>query len=116
MGAEDALFFRIAMSNFRGEINEGEMVGEEETLKIREAVIEAVMAAERELTRAMSIHPSLNSAHEGYAVIKEELDELWDEIKKRSSIRDNDRMREEAVQVAAMGLRFVVDVCTKGTR
>lgn len=47
-----------------------------------------------------------NSAHEGYAVIKEELDELWDEIKGSQSV---DRMTKEAIQVAAMALRFLTD-------
>ena len=50
------------------------------------------------------------SAHEGYAVIKEELDELWDEIKGNA---DCTRLAAEAVQVAAMALRFVMDVCTE---
>lgn len=49
-----------------------------------------------------------NSAHEGYAVIKEELDELWDVIK---STHDYRNMQDEARQVAAMALRFLVDCC-----
>lgn len=62
-----------------------------------------------ELQCAQSTHPPMNSGHEGYAVIKEELDELWDEIKlKRQNVKN---MRKEALQVAAMGLRFIIDVC-----
>ncbi len=49
-----------------------------------------------------------NSTHEGYAVIKEELDELWDEIKGKG---DYIALQEEARQVAAMALRFLVDCC-----
>jgi len=49
-----------------------------------------------------------NSTHEGYAVIKEELDELWDEIKTNSPSKT---LAEEAVQVTAMGLRFLNDCC-----
>ena len=30
-----------------------------------------------ELRKAQAIHKSMRSSHEGYAVIKEELDELW---------------------------------------
>ncbi|SFW16281.1 hypothetical protein [Chitinophaga sancti] len=45
-----------------------------------------------------------NSAHEGFAVLKEEVDELWDEVKKDGS---KERMRAEAVQVAAMAIRFI---------
>lgn len=46
-----------------------------------------------------------NSGHEGYAVIKEEVDELWDAIKKN----DLEHAREEAFQVGAMALRFLID-------
>ena len=44
-----------------------------------------------------------NSAHEGYAVIKEELEELWDGIKKD----DWDNIEEEAVQVGAMAMKLL---------
>ncbi len=50
----------------------------------------------------------MHSPHEGYAVIREELDELWDEIK-RDRGRELPAM-EEAVQIAAMGVRYVLDL------
>ena len=62
-----------------------------------------------ELQRAVSLHGPMNSAHEGYAVLLEELDELWDEIKLKEPSKS--RMRTEAIQVAAMALRFVRDMC-----
>ena len=66
----------------------------------------AVMA---ELKKAMKKFPKFNSAHEGYAVLKEEVDELWDVIKLKGS---TPRMMEgEAIQVAAMAMRFLHDVC-----
>lgn len=52
-----------------------------------------------------------NSAHEGYAVLREEVDELWEEIKKKRADRSHEAMRKEAVQIAAMAIRFVRDVC-----
>jgi hypothetical protein len=52
-----------------------------------------------------------NSAHEGYAVIKEEVDELWDAIKSNQS---SGAQRAEAVQIAAMAIRFIFDICTEG--
>jgi hypothetical protein len=70
----------------------------------------AIDAVEQELWRATQAHGPFNSAHEGYAVIKEELDELWDEIKMKSSERNPVNLREEAVQVAAMAIRFLVDI------
>lgn len=49
------------------------------------------------------------SPHEGYAVILEELDELWDEVCAQSC--DLAKARKEAAQVAAMGIRFLMDLC-----
>lgn len=63
---------------------------------------------EAELAKAREKHAPMNSAHEGYAVILEELDELWDEIKKQKP--DPAKCRKEAIQVGAMAARFVVDV------
>ena len=59
-----------------------------------------------ELDRATSKFGPFNSAHEGYAVILEELDEAWDEIKRNNQ----EAATREMVQVAAMALRFLVDV------
>lgn len=59
-----------------------------------------------ELTRATNLYGPIRSSHEGYAVILEEVDEMWDEIKKN----DIDKAREEALQVAAMAIRFLMDV------
>ena len=68
----------------------------------------AVAQVTNEYIKATKKFGKFNSTHEGYAVILEELDELWDEIKNNST---RGRMRKEAVQVAAMGLRFMVDCC-----
>lgn len=63
-----------------------------------------------ELKRA-SVWPAMNSAHEGYAVLAEEIDELWEHVKVRQGERDIPEMTYEAVQVAAMAMRFIIDVC-----
>jgi glutamyl-tRNA reductase len=52
----------------------------------------------------------MNSAHEAYAVILEEVEELWQEIKVKQAHHDHAAMRREAVQIAAMVTRFVIDV------
>ena len=62
-----------------------------------------------EFSRATEKFGPFNSAHEGYAVMLEEMDELWDEIKKKT--KDLPHMREEAIQIAAMAMRFVIDIC-----
>ena len=64
-----------------------------------------------ELDRALRKHGKMANAHEGYAVILEELDELWDEIKVRQSKRRPKKMKREANQVAAMAMRFVMEIC-----
>ena len=64
---------------------------------------------ELELRHALSLHHKMSSAHEGYAVILEELDELWGEIKLKSLYRSQEKMRKEAIQVAAMAVLFVLD-------
>jgi hypothetical protein len=70
-----------------------------------------------ETERAMSIHPPINTAHEAYAVIKEELEEFWDLVKvnphKLNGAERADRldqMRKELTQTAAMCLRTMMDL------
>jgi len=57
-----------------------------------------------ELERALTKHPvGSNNAHGGYAVLLEEVDELWNDIKS-----DNlPAARKEAIQVAAMAIRMI---------
>ena len=43
------------------------------------------------------------------AVIKEELDELWDLVKTKGVTKK--QLEKEAVQVGAMALRFLIDCC-----
>lgn len=78
----------------------------------------------QELAKARATHAPMNGHHEGYAVILEELDELWEVCKRNThsfgseaAVRVEQRrfkreaMRKEALQVAAMAVRFIEDVC-----
>ncbi len=67
----------------------------------------------RELAKARKKFPAMVSAHEGFAILKEEVDELWDDVRGPDDSGRGKRMREEAVQCAAMCLRFIEDVCDK---
>lgn len=60
-----------------------------------------------EYDRAKRKHPrGMHSQHEGYAVLAEEVDELWQAVK----ADDTAGARAEALQVAAMALRFLADL------
>lgn len=69
-----------------------------------------VSAIRSEFESASARYGAFNSAHEGYSVLLEEVDELWEEVKKSPKKRDMNAMRNEAMQVAAMALRFLHDV------
>ncbi len=62
-----------------------------------------------ELERARKKFGAFPTEQHGYAVILEEMDELWDEI--RHKVPSVAAMRKEAIQVAAMAVRFTQDVC-----
>ncbi len=64
-----------------------------------------------EYGKATKRYCDFHSAHEGYSILLEEVDELWDEIKKSPVKRDQPAMTKEAIQVAAMALRFLTDLC-----
>ena len=73
-----------------------------------EAMMKEVFA---EYKQAKKLFGDFNNSHEGYAVILEELDELWEAIKSKDKTLDD--QRKEAIQVTAMGLRFLVDLCNE---
>lgn len=68
-----------------------------------------LLEVQNELKRAEKKFAQFNNPHEGYAVLLEEMDELWDLIKKQS--HDREAMKWEALQVAAMAVRFIKDLC-----
>lgn len=65
--------------------------------------------AKAELLRARAKHAPINSAHEGFAVLLEEVDELKAEVWKKREERDLVKMRDELIQVAAMAARMAED-------
>jgi hypothetical protein len=72
---------------------------------------DVLVAIMRELHGARALHDTFHSAHEGYTVILEEVYELWAEVMKKREQRNRPRMAAEAIQIAAMGARFVLDIC-----
>lgn len=65
----------------------------------------------KEYLRASEKFGPFASPHEGASIIREEYEELWEEIKKKPTDRSLVQMREECIQVGAMALRFLVDLC-----
>lgn len=66
----------------------------------------ALAQVRAEVVGAIGAHAPLNSAHEGYAVILEELEELWADVMANKI----DASVKEAIQVAAMAIRYIVDM------
>lgn len=74
---------------------------------------EALLLVLTELNKATNIHDPFNSPQEGFYVILEEVVELFIEVWKCKSFNDRPvGLQKEAVQVAAMALRFIID-CTE---
>ena len=68
----------------------------------------ALKLIEAEAREAARNWPVFNSMHEGYAVLLEEVDELWEEVKKNP--RDLLNVRYEVIQVGAMAVRFLAEL------
>jgi len=67
-----------------------------------------------ELKRAMTIHPEpMHNAHEGFAVLLEEVDELWNAVKMKESPERNTKINEEAEHVAVIAIRLLYEVDVK---
>jgi L-ascorbate metabolism protein UlaG (beta-lactamase superfamily) len=64
-----------------------------------------------EVQRAKTMFPThFHNQHEAYAVLLEEIDELWAEIKKNQRNYDLELQRKEAKQAAAMLVRLMVEL------
>jgi len=75
---------------------------------------EAIELVKRELDVATAIHGPMLTWHDGGGIIKEEYDELWEAIRKVKSFNDQSNyhaLLKEAKQLAAMAIRFMVDLC-----
>lgn len=72
----------------------------------------ALASVSRELTAVRHKYPGpFHTPHEGYAIMLEEVDELWAEVKKKPKNRSKRKMRGEAKQIAAIAIRFITDLC-----
>ena len=92
------------------------MTDKDELLKLRYDILYKVaVEVKHELRDAYFKFPRTSANnHEAYAVLLEETDELWDEIKKKDP--DQEKVRNEAIQVAAMAIRMIVDMEIRNTQ
>ena len=79
-----------------------------------EKVIDEIQSLiKHEMLKASSKFGAFHNAHEGYAVLLEEVDELWDAVKLNQNNPNREvELQHEALHVAAMALRFLYDVVT----
>lgn len=103
----EAEFLRRA----KGTIEARSKKAKEEKLAQKPDYEKASQEALAEVLRAKTLFPAVFvNQHEGYAVIREEIDELWDEIKKNQRDDNLPAMRKEAIQGAAMLIRFAAEL------
>lgn len=86
-------------------------VAEAENTDRAPALALAINDVAAEIMSARSKWPAFNSAHEGYAVALEKVDELWGHVKRKQKDRDLDAMRREAIQASAMFAAFAAECC-----
>ncbi len=76
-------------------------------------LVHALNFVDSEVSRASAKHPPMNSHHEAYAVILEELEEYWVEVMKggKTCPRDPEALKFELIHTAAMCVRALQDLC-----
>lgn len=65
---------------------------------------------QEELKSARKKHGPIHSIHEGYSVLLEEVDEVWEIVKLKTSERDLQHLYKELIQVSAMAQKMAEDV------
>ncbi len=82
-------------------------------MNLGERIVDVAIAIVTEVVRAEKLHPPINSLHEGYAVIAEELDEFWEQVRLKARDRDPLAVRTELIQTAAVCVRTILNVCDR---
>lgn len=93
-----------------------EVVGDLHTVTMRlrartgKSLVSFPELVDRELTAARANFRDMASAHEAFAILKEEVDELWERVRMKQADRTYEGFEHELVQVAAMAQRFAEDI------
>lgn len=72
-----------------------------------EARVEILTEIAAEVERPKVHCEHFRSLHEAYAVILEELQEVWEITMQKRKDRDQDKLRKELIQVAAMAVKAI---------
>jgi len=68
----------------------------------------------KEFEFATNKYGSFNSLHEAYAIVLEEMNELWVEVKEAQKKPEHIKLaKKEAIQVATMAIRLIFDCCER---
>lgn len=85
-----------------------------EKIELIEFNLGLLQKIELELRRARRRFPAnMHSFHEGYAIILEEVEELWAEIKADEEHRDKSKIMKEGIHSIAMIVRMLQDLIIK---
>ena len=85
------------------------------TVPAESGLAQANFDAYNEAFNAKLKWPPFNSAHEGFLILEEEVEALWAHVCTKQTKRTLLEMRKEAIQVAAMALRFASECCDEKT-
>lgn len=78
----------------------------------RQAAVDIV----EEILSARKAHGPIASAHEGYAIMLEEMDEVKEHVWMKQKNRDQAKLRKELVQLAAMAVAMIVEIADADNR
>lgn len=70
----------------------------------------ALQGVATEINKIREKHVPLHNPHHAYAVILEEVDEFWEQVRKKRSSRDPAAMAHELTQIAAVATRAIADL------
>jgi hypothetical protein len=105
-------------TEFKADEHEGSIFLEEQMNKLLDGVLmQSILdVVNDEIERAVELHGSYNSLHEGYGVMMEEVEEFWEQVKLNpAKLNDVDKqvrkqqLRDELIQVAAVAVRIIKD-------
>lgn len=71
-----------------------------------EAIDEILSAVKAEALHALT-KGKYHSHHESYGVLLEEVDEYWEEVKKKASKRNKKNTLKELIQIAAIAIKTI---------